>query len=148
MFVNLRNNFQISLMHHAGTDKAEVHFLGAFIVRNGPNGIMGVSLGNIFIVYIRIGNHRFVDLIEIDHEFLKIFGIGIRGKGGLFSGFNFSDSLVRDIDQSLKYLTFIIPCPCRSSPEFSSSQFPGIQSGYRLGKYRWMLLPSSLRSNR
>ena len=65
-------------MHHAGADETKIHFFSSLIERYGADGVVSVSLGNIVIVYIRVGNHGLIDLIEIDHKFLKIFGVGIR----------------------------------------------------------------------
>ena len=95
-------------MHHAGSDKTEIHFLGSLIVGYGADGVVGISLGDIVIIDIRIGDHGLIDLVEVDHEFLKVFGIGIRSEGRLFSRTDFGDALVGTVDQSLKNLFFIV----------------------------------------
>ena len=45
---------------------------------------MGISLGNIIIIYIRIGDHWLIDYIQIDYEFAVVLGIAVRCKGRLF----------------------------------------------------------------
>ena len=59
---------------------------------------MGISLGNIIIVHIRIGDHWLVDHIQVDYEFAIVLGIAVRSKGRLFSRTNLVNSTVGNID--------------------------------------------------
>ena len=72
-------------MHHAGAHKSEVHFLGTLIIGHRTNGVMSVSFGHIIIIHIRIRDHRFIDLIQVDYKFFKVFRIFIGGKGWFFA---------------------------------------------------------------
>ena len=95
-------------MHHTGADKSEVHFLGTLVVGHSADCVMSITLGHILIIHIRIRDHRFVNLIQIDYKFFKVFRIFIWGKSWFFAGFDFTNSFIRNIDQSLENLSFII----------------------------------------
>jgi hypothetical protein len=60
-----------------------------------------VPLGNVRIVDVRIGNHRLIDLIQIDNDLCEVLRIGIRRQRRLFTGPDFGNALVS---------------PCRSGP--------------------------------
>ena len=64
---------------------------------------MGISLGNIIVIYIRIGDHWLIDYIQIDYEFAVVLGIAVRSKGRLFTRTNLVNPTVCNIDQSLEY---------------------------------------------
>ena len=63
---------------------------------------MGVALRHVGIVDVRVGDHRLVDLIEVDDDFGIIFGVGVGRQSGLLARADLGDALVGEGDQALE----------------------------------------------
>ena len=94
-------------MNHTGTNEAQVDLLLRTVVGNRTNGVVGIPLGDIRIVDVRVGNHRLVDLIEVDDDFREILGIGIGSQRRLFTGSDFRNPLVGNVDQTAQHLRVV-----------------------------------------
>ena len=95
-------------MHHARADKAQIDFFLGAVKGNGTDGVMRIAFGHIGIFNIRIGNHRLINRIEINHDFGKIFCIFIGAKRGFRTGANFANAFIGNINQALQHARGII----------------------------------------
>ena len=105
---HLGKDLEISFVDHAGTDKAEVDFLIAAVEGKLADGVVGVSLGDVVVVDVGVGDHGFDNLVEVDNYFGVIVGGGIRSEGRLFAGLDFSNALVGLVDESLEDAAFVV----------------------------------------
>ena len=64
---------------------------------------MGIALGNIGIIDIRIGYHRLINQVQIDHHFGGIFSRGIGGQSRLFARLNLGNPVIGDIYKALQH---------------------------------------------
>ncbi|MNY27898.1 hypothetical protein D3C86_1618370 [compost metagenome] len=65
-------------MHHARAYEAEIDFLGRTVIGHRANCVVRVASGDIVVVDVRVGDHWFVDNIEINDDFGEIFRVGVR----------------------------------------------------------------------
>ena len=69
---------------------------------------MRVASRNVVVVDVWIGDHRFVDDIEIDDDFSEIFRIRVRLQCWNFTGTDFRNALIRLRNQAFKRLCGIV----------------------------------------
>ena len=105
---HLGDDFEVAFVNHAGADEAEVDFFLAFVVGKGADDVVGVSLGDILVVNVGVGDHGLVDDVEIDHHFGVVFGVGIGSQRRDFAGADFGDALVCDVDEALEDAFFVV----------------------------------------
>ena len=60
---------------------------------------MGVAFGDVDIVNVGIGDHRFVNRVQIDHHFGGVFGVIVRLQRGLRAGSNAGDPRIGFVDE-------------------------------------------------
>ncbi|MNT41693.1 hypothetical protein D3C72_1780620 [compost metagenome] len=65
-------------MHHARADEAEIDFLGRTVIGYRADCVVRVASGDVVVVDVRVGDHRFVDYVEINDDFGEIFRVGVR----------------------------------------------------------------------
>ena len=99
---HLGHNFQVAFVHHARAHETEVDVLGAFVVAQRTNGVVGVALGHVFVVNVWIGNHRLVDDVEVHFEFRVVLGVAVWRQRRLVTGLNFCNALVGLVDEALE----------------------------------------------
>ena len=109
--------------------------------------VMRIALGNIGIFNIRVGNHRLINGIQIDHHFGKISGIGIRRQRRFVADL-ISQCAYRQYQSALATYARHYPCPYRSSLECALWRFPASRSRSHHWKCKsrpWLSSPPSNR---
>ena len=61
---------------------------------------MGIAFSDVDIVNVGIGDHRFVNRVQIDHHFGGVFGVIVRLQRGLRAGSNAGDPRIRFVDET------------------------------------------------
>ena len=120
-------------MHHAGADEAEIDLFLCLVVGDGPDRVVGISLGYIDIVHIGIGNHRLIDLIQVDDDFGEILGAIVRSQSRLLAGFDFGNALIRLGDQTFQDLGIIVHALLDHDLNAALGDFEGLDEGVILG---------------
>ena len=90
---------------------------------------MGITFRHVYIFDIRIGDHRLIYFIQIDHNFGEIFGITIRGKSRFFAGFYLHDALFRLIKKRLEHLDTIVHAMINHAPDTILGDLKGFNEG-------------------
>ena len=95
-------------MHHARTHKTQVDVFLGLVERDRSNGVVGVALGNVVVVHVRVGDHGFYNLIQINHQLSKVVCIAVRCQRWFLTAANLADTLVSDINQTLQSLGCVV----------------------------------------
>ena len=120
-------------MNHAGADEAEVDFFGAFVVGELADDVVSVALGDVVVVDVGVGDHGLVDDVEVDDHFGMVVRIGIGGERGNFTGADFGDALVGDVDEALEDLGFVVHALVDHHLDAGLSDFERLDEGIGLG---------------
>ena len=120
-------------MDHAGPDEAEIHILGALIIGNRTDRIVRVSPRWIIIIDVRVGNHGFINLVQINRKLSRIFRIGVRHQWRTLAGANIRDPLIRFGNQPLEHALLIVHALFDHDPDPALGYFEGLDQRLRLG---------------
>ena len=105
---HLGHNLQVAFVHHARPDKTEVDILGAFVIAQRTNGVVGVPLGDVFVVDVGVGNHRLVDDVEVHFKLRVVFRIVVRRQRGFLARLNLCNALVRLVNEALEHALGVV----------------------------------------
>src|SRR5690606_22685830 len=100
------DDLHVAFVNHARTNEAQIHFT-AIVVRSRTDYVVGVTLGYVFVVYIRVGNHRLVDGVQVYHNFGVVLGVVVRSQSWLFTRLDASNTLVSQGDQAFQHAGFV-----------------------------------------
>ena len=100
---HLGEDLHVALVHHARADETEVDLLGPAVVRQLTNGVVGVALRRVVVVHVGVGDHRFVDLIEVDGELGVVLRVGVGSQRRALTALDLGDPGVGAIDEALEH---------------------------------------------
>src|SRR5690606_6471759 len=123
------DDLHVAFVSHTRTNEAQIHFT-AIVVRSRTDHVVGVTLGDVFVVYIRVGNHRLVDDVQINHHFGVVLGVVVRSQSRSFARLNFSDTLVGQVNQALQHAGFVVHAFVDHDLDTGLSQFQRLDQGF------------------
>jgi len=133
VFEHLGEDLEVAFVDHAGADEAEVDFFTAFVVGEFTDDVVSVSLGDVVVVDVWVGDHWFVDDVEVDDHFGVILGVGIGGEWWGFARLDFGDARVGEIDEALEDLFFVIHAFADHDLDAAFGDLEGFDEGVGLG---------------
>ena len=95
-------------MDHARTNEGQVDLLLAAVERQLTDRVVRVALRRIVVVHVGVGDHRLVDLVEVDRELGVVLGVGVGSQWRLLAGLDLADSLVGLVDEALEHGLLVV----------------------------------------
>ena len=130
---HLRDDVHVALVHHAGADKAQIDLLLRAVVGDRSDRVVGILLGDVDIVDVRVGDHRLVDLIQIDDDLGEIFGVGVGRQRRVRARFDVRDPRVRLVDQPLQHLDIVVHALVNHDLDAGLCDLQGLDEGGVVG---------------
>ena len=123
------DDLHVAFVNHTGTNEAQIHFT-AIVVRSRTDYVVGVTLGYVFVVYVRVGNHRLVDGVQVYHHFGVVLGVVVRSQSWLFTRLDTSNTLVSQSDQAFQHAGFVVHAFVDHDLDAGLSQFQRLDQGF------------------
>ena len=95
-------------MDHARTYEGQIDLLLTAIERQLADRVVGIALRWVVVVHVGVGDHRLVDLVQVDGELGVVLRVGVGSQRRLFAGLDLADSLVGLVDQALQHGLLVV----------------------------------------
>src|SRR5690606_20098200 len=122
------DDLHVAFVNHTRTNEAQIHFT-AIVVRSRTDHVVGVTLGYVFVVYVRVGNHRLVDDVQVYHHFGVVLGVVVRSQSRLFTRLDASNTLVSQGDQAFQHAGFVVHAFVDHDLDTGLAQFQRLDQG-------------------